>query len=56
MKTTILNTNDFIFYGFEKKPLFMNLKTYKNGYKEVSAVFTSFSNKTYIITNEIKTK
>ena len=53
MKTTVLNPADFKDYNFENKPKFMNLKEYINGYKEVTAVYITETNKRYTVTKRI---
>ena len=53
MKTTVLNPADFKDYNFQNKPKFMNLKEYINGYKEVTAVYITETNKRYTITKKI---
>ncbi len=53
MITTVLNPIDFKKYGFENKPKYMNLKEYLNGYKEVTAVYFTPTNRRFTVTNRI---
>ena len=52
--TANLNPSDFQKYGFSRKPIFLCLKEFKNGYKEAIATYRRWNGQFYTVRNQIK--
>ena len=53
MKTN-LNASDYQKFGFSSKPVFLCLKEFTNGYKEVIATYKRWNGQLYTVRNRIK--